>query len=80
MTIMDEIYVKQGCPYCTRAIALLERMGRRPHVYDIATRLPQPQRDVARQIVAQGMTVPQIFLRGQHIGGCDALEELIMGS
>ena len=77
---MDEIYVKQGCPYCTRAIALLERMGRRPRVYDVASSLPQPQRDVARRIVAQRMTVPQIFLGGRHIGGCDALEELIMGS
>ena len=76
---MDEIYVKQGCPYCTRAIDLLRQIGRVPRVFDVSQRLSEPQRSVARAIVSRGMTVTQIFLAGQHIGGCDDLERLITG-
>jgi len=75
---MNEIYVKRGCPYCTRAMRIMDRMGINYSVYNLET-ARGAQRDVARQIVSRGMTVPQIFIDGHHIGGCDDLEAMIKG-
>jgi len=70
--------VPTWCPYCTRAMRIMDRMGINYSVYNLET-ARGAQRDVARQIVSRGMTVPQIFIDGHHIGGCDDLEAMIKG-
>ncbi len=69
-----EIYTKAFCPYCTRAKALLTAKGAAFEEYDItlggAKRVEMQERAPSRT------TVPQIFIGGQHIGGCDDLVAL----
>lgn len=69
-----EIYVKTTCSYCIRAKRLLQAKGAEfvEHVIDHGG--PKRQEMVHR---ANGRTtVPQIFVDGRHIGGCDDLFEL----
>lgn len=69
-----EIYVKTTCPYCIRAVRLLESKGVEYDRYVIdyggAERAEMIQRANGRT------TVPQIFVEGRHIGGCDDLYAL----
>jgi glutaredoxin 3 len=66
-----EIYTKFLCPYCTRAKALLTAKGVPFEEIDISTggvrRTEMLERAGGRQ------TVPQIFINGDHVGGCDDL-------
>jgi glutaredoxin 3 len=68
------VYSKQSCPYCRRAKALLTQKGAAFEEIDI---IEQPEQR-ARMIELAGgrTTVPQIFINGRHIGGCDDLVEL----
>ena len=66
-----EIYTKWACPYCSRAKALLGEKGAALTEYDITLGGPKRAEMLAR---APGRTtVPQIFIDGRHIGGCDDL-------
>ena len=78
-----EIYTKAYCPFCSRAIALLEHK---------ATDLPELtveeisiDRDMAlrEKMITRsngGYTVPQIFINDVHVGGCDQLVALEMNN
>ena len=69
-----EIYVKQTCPYCVRAKALLTQKGVAFTEYDLAT---DPDLSQTMKTRAEGrQTVPQIFIDNQAIGGCDDLYAL----
>ena len=69
-----EIYTKWGCPYCSRALALLGRKGVSVTEYDITMGGPKRAEMLAR---APGVsTVPQIFINGAHVGGSDDLAAL----
>lgn len=69
-----EIYTKATCPYCLRAMDLLNKKGinyTRIEVGDI------PEKRAALKVKANGRhTVPQIFINNHAIGGCDDLFEL----
>ncbi|MEL6249471.1 MAG: glutaredoxin 3 [Cyanobacteria bacterium J06648_16] len=69
-----EIYTWQACPYCIRAKLLLWWKGVRYTEYKIdgntAARAQMAERANGRR------SVPQIFINGQHIGGCDDLYAL----
>lgn len=69
-----EIYTKATCPYCHAAKELLVKKGA---AFDEISLNQQPQlRDVMIKRATGGSTVPQIFIDGTHIGGCDDLYEL----
>jgi glutaredoxin 3 len=69
-----EIYSTMFCPYCSRAKSLLERKGVTYINIDIIEDTSKRDEMVAR---AHGRTsVPQIFIDGEHIGGCDELYAL----
>lgn len=69
-----EIYSTMFCPYCARAKSLLERKGVRYENIDIIEDSSKREEMVAR---AHGRTsVPQIFIDGEHVGGCDDLYAL----
>ena len=68
-----EIYTKAFCPYCTRAVALLNARGVTYDEHDITMGGPKRAEMIAR---ADGRTtVPQVFIGDVHIGGSDDLAE-----
>lgn len=69
-----EIYTKAFCPYCTRALALLRDKGGTFEQYDITLGGPKRAEMLSRSNGRS--TVPQIFIDGAHIGGCDDLMAL----
>lgn len=69
-----ELYTGDYCPYCVRAKALLEKKGVAYSEYNV-------QQDAGRRAEmlerSNGMrTIPQIFIGGRHVGGCDELHAL----
>ncbi len=68
------IYTKDYCPYCVKAKKLLEIKKQQFQEIDITN---DPETAVKMVEKAGGRkTVPQIFINGQHIGGCDDLYAL----
>jgi glutaredoxin 3 len=65
------IYTKRTCPYCVRAKELFNSKSISFQEIDI-TDDPSLRSEMIKK--ANGRTtVPQIFIGGQHIGGCDDL-------
>ncbi len=74
------IYSRMGCKYCARAKALLK-----------ASNIPYEDRSVnekqyhqellylmkERGVAMKDITLPQIWIRGQYIGGEEALEKYL---
>ena len=69
-----EIYTKGYCPYCHRAKALLQQKGVSYEEYPIDQKPELRDEMISR--ANGGYTVPQIFINGQHIGGCDDMYAL----
>lgn len=68
------IYVTPICPYCVRAKALLDKLNIAYEEIDVSSNHEIRQEMVS---LAGGRTsVPQIFIEGDHIGGCDDLYAL----
>jgi glutaredoxin 3 len=67
------IYSTTYCPYCTRARQLLENKG--IEYTDIQV---DEKPDKREEMIAKSgrSSVPQIFINGQHIGGCDDMYAL----
>lgn len=74
MTAKVEIYTTRSCPFCIAAKSLLDRKGVAYDETDVGAdpglRSAMTQRSGGRR------TVPQIFIDGQGIGGCDDLHAL----
>jgi glutaredoxin 3 len=64
------MYSKSTCPYCFRARDLLHSKGVKAEEYNIDAGGPKRSEMIDR---SGRMTVPQIFIDGQHVGGCDDL-------
>ena len=65
-----EIYYKTWCPYCQRALALLDAKGVSYTGIDVTT---DTVRELEMRERSGGTSVPQIFVDGRHIGGSDDL-------
>jgi glutaredoxin 3 len=69
-----EIYTTPTCPYCIAAKRLLTQKGAAFEEINVAG---DPEGRKAMTARATGVsTVPQIFIDGRHIGGCDDLYAL----
>ena len=69
-----EIYTSPFCGYCHRAKKLLAAKGVAFTEIDL---LAEPDRRAEMVARADGRdAVPQIFVDGRHLGGCDRLYEL----
>jgi glutaredoxin 3 len=68
------IYTTATCPYCIRAKALLNKKNAKFLEIRVDNEPGLRQEMTAR--AHGGSTVPQIFIGGRHIGGCDDLYEL----
>ena len=69
-----KMYTTQVCPYCVRAKMLLKQKGV-TDIDEIRVDLNPAERDTMIKITGQ-RTVPQIFIGGTHVGGCDDLMAL----
>jgi glutaredoxin 3 len=69
-----EIYTKTFCGFCIRAKRLLDmkKVAYEEYAVDFggAKRAEMVERSGGR------MTVPQVFVNGRHVGGCDELMAL----
>ncbi len=69
-----EIYTTPTCPYCLAAKQLLRKKGAAFTEMDVSG---DPELRAQMTARAGGSrTVPQIFINGRHVGGCDDLHAL----
>lgn len=69
-----EIYTTPTCPYCIKAKALLKSKGVSFAETDVSA--DPALRDAMMERAGGRRSVPQIFIGGAHIGGCDDLHAL----
>ena len=67
------IYTRPFCGYCARAISLLEQKGV-PYTEIEAGMDPAKRQEMMQR--SGRSTFPQIFIGGEHIGGCDEMMAL----
>ena len=66
-----EIYTQDRCPFCERAKQEFDRRGLAYR--EIEAPRGTPARTEAARRAGGRTTVPQIFIDGRHVGGCDEL-------
>ena len=66
-----EIYTQPYCPYCSQALKLLA--AKQVGFEEIHAPQGSEQRRVARERSGGRSSVPQIFVGGRYVGGCDDL-------
>ena len=69
-----EIYTSPFCGYCHAAKRLLKGKGVSFSEVNVVTSPKRKQEMIQR--ANGGRTVPQIFISGKHVGGCDELYAL----
>ena len=69
-----EIYTQPWCPYCERALHILTTKG--VGFEEIDAPGGSAARMQARERSGGRTSVPQIFIDGRHIGGCDDMVAL----
>lgn len=69
------MYAKTTCPYCHRARALLDEKGVQNLELILIDRDPSRRPEMIERAGGR-TTVPQIFIDGQYVGGCDDLMAL----
>ena len=67
------VYTTRRCPFCTRAIKLLEAKNIGYSEIDIGNK-PDLRKEMEER--AQRTSVPQIFIGDVHVGGCDDMYAL----
>ena len=66
-----EIYTKAFCSFCWRAKSLLE--AKKVEFIEIPVDMGGKERALMIERANGRTTVPQIFIRGEHVGGCNDL-------
>lgn len=68
------IYTRQFCPYCSRALKLLQ--SKNVDFEHIDAGMDPVKKAEMVQRSGGARTFPQIFIGGEHIGGCDDMVAL----
>jgi glutaredoxin 3 len=68
------IYATMFCPFCHRAKQLLKQKGQAFEEIDVT--LNKRKRQEMTEMAGGDHKVPQIWINGEHVGGCDQLYEL----
>ncbi len=68
------VYTTTYCPYCHAAVALLQRKGVAFAQIDVTG--DAKARKALTEQAGGSATVPQIWIGGVHVGGCDDLHAL----
>ena len=74
MAATVEIYTWRGCTFCVRAKALLDRKG--VAYAEFAIDGDESARSAMAAKSGGSRSLPQTFINGQHVGGCDDLHAL----
>ncbi|WP_185835238.1 glutaredoxin domain-containing protein [Vibrio cholerae] len=78
------VFGKATCPYCVKAKQLLDTAGIDYRYHDVVKESAALYRMIpeVKAIIGEKtpVTVPQIWLNGQYIGGCDALEKWLQNN
>ena len=69
-----KMYTTAVCPYCIRAKQILKSKGVE-QIEEIRIDM-QPEERAKMMEITGRRTVPQIFIGGTHVGGCDDLVAL----
>ncbi len=70
------IYTKDYCPYCTKAKQLIKQKGFESAIKEIDITHDEALQQEMISKSGGRKTVPQIFINGTHVGGCDDLYAL----
>jgi glutaredoxin len=77
----NHLFGKETCPHCKRAKACLEKAGIRFTYHDVVKNPRDLYEMLARVKPIVGpktpITVPQIWIEGQYIGGADQLSQIV---
>eukprot|EP00882_Tetradesmus_deserticola_P003081 GHRQ01003270.1.p1 GENE.GHRQ01003270.1~~GHRQ01003270.1.p1 ORF type:complete len:136 (+),score=47.27 GHRQ01003270.1:82-489(+) len=65
------VYSKTYCPYCTEAKGLFKQLQVPAKVIELDTMTGGADLQLGLQEVTGRSTVPQVFVGGKHVGGCD---------
>jgi len=65
------IYSKTYCPYCTRAKGLFKELSVPAEVIELDQRGDGSDIQQTLTTITGSRTVPQVFIGGKFIGGCD---------
>ena len=68
------MYCTSACPFCQAAERLLEQKGATIEKVRV-DRQPELRAEMTKKAGGR-RTVPQIWIAGRHVGGCDDLYEL----
>lgn len=69
------IYSKSWCPYCAQCKALFDDMGLPYTAIELDEREDGEQLQAALLELTQQRTVPNVFVKGQHVGGNDDTQQ-----
>ena len=61
------VYSKDGCPFCTKVVKVLELAKLNHVVYKLGDHF---ERDAFYGQFGNGSTFPQVVLNGTNLGGC----------
>lgn len=65
------VFSKTYCPYCTQVKQLFSSLGAKTKVIELDTESDGKEIQTALQEWTGQRTVPNVFIGGTHIGGCD---------
>lgn len=68
-----EVFTGPHCDFCRRAKAVLTRRNLPFREIDVDS---VAGRDELRRRLPHARTIPQIFIAGEHVGGCQDLERI----
>ena len=66
-TMNFAVYSKDGCPYCTKVVQVLELAKLNHVVYKLGN---QFNKDAFYGEFGNGSTFPQVVMNGRKLGGC----------
>ncbi|RCV07339.1 hypothetical protein SETIT_1G236000v2 [Setaria italica] len=66
------VFSKTYCPFCTRVKQLLAQLGANYKAVELDVESDGSDLQSALAEWTGQKTVPNVFIKGQHIGGCDA--------
>ena len=77
----SHLFGKAGCPHCDRAKSYMDRAGIQYTYHDVV-RSPRALYEMLARVLPKighktPITVPQIWLGGQYVGGADRLGEFV---
>ena len=71
-----DIYTSSTCPYCIKAKKILKTLGLTFIEHNIDDSFDETTKELSERFKRPIMTVPQIIINENYIGGCDDLEAM----